>query len=285
VFGVGLIAAIVASAMFNVGAALQALEARKQPKTLSLRLGLIGKLLQRPIWLLGFFLGLAGVGPQVLALAYTPFVVVQPALVVGLLLLLVIGSRQLGESVTVVSWIGVLAIVGGVALVAAGAPSHTETHRGWLPVLGVIGVLAIPSLLPFPLRGTRFDSVWLVMFASGTAFAATNVATKLMSDDAGLGHWGNAAAWAAVGLALGFAATLTNMTAFQRAAATVVVPVTTAVQTFLPIVLEPLFLREHWGSSALDGGPIGVGLVVTAVGTVLVSRTHAVSKLMAAASQ
>ena len=46
------------------------------------------------------------------------------------------------------------------------------------------------------------------------------------------------------------------MTAFQRLAATVVVPVSTAVQTFLPIVLEPFFLREHWSSASYGGGPI-----------------------------
>jgi hypothetical protein len=71
------------------------------------------------------------------------------------------------------------------------------------------------------------------------------------------------------------------MTAFQRRRATVVVPLTTAVQTFLPIVLEPFFLREHWASARLDGAPIGVGLLVAAAGTMLVARTRSVSELAA----
>src|SRR5207248_2348733 len=83
--------------------------------------------------------------------------------------------------------------------------------------------------------------------------AATNIATKLMSDDVGLRHLGISAAWAGAGIALGAAATITNMTAFQRCRATVVVPVTTMVQTFLPIVLQPLLLREYWGSARPDG--------------------------------
>jgi drug/metabolite transporter (DMT)-like permease len=275
----GLSAALVASALFNVGLALQALEARATPKSLGLRFSLLVWLLRRSRWLIGWLLGIIGIGPQVLALATAPFVVVQPALAVGLLLLLWIGSRTLGEHVGVPEWIGVVSIVAGVALVAAGAPAHTETHRSVLAVAAVVAALSIPGLAPFVVRGSRFDSALLVMAASGTAFAATNVATKLMSDDIGSRDLAGAIIWAAVGLGMGVAATLTGMTAFQRRPATMVVPLTTAVQTFLPILMEPLFLREHWTSAPLAGSPIVAGLLVAAVGTTLLGRTRAVSEL------
>lgn len=280
-FVLGVAAALVASVLFNVGLALQALEARAAPKTLGLRVSLLVRLLQRRKWLLGWLLGLLGIGPQVLALATAPFVVVQPALAVGLLLLLWIGARTLGEDVDALAWAGVVAIVVGVALVAAGAPGRTETHRGAVAVVGVTAALALSSLLPFAFRGTRLDSAMLVMIASGTGFAATNVATKLMSDDVGGAKWASAVAWAAIGVVLGLAATLTGMTAFQRRKATIVVPVTTAVQTFLPIVLEPLFLREDWSSASGGGGTLAAGLVVAAIGTALVTRTRSVSELVA----
>jgi drug/metabolite transporter (DMT)-like permease len=275
----GLASALVASALFNVGLALQALEARATPKSLSLRFSLLVRLLRRPRWLLGWILGIVGIGPQVLALAEAPFVVVQPALAVGLLLLLVIGSRTLGERVGLPGWIGVIAIVAGVALVAAGAPAHTETHRSIVALASVVAALSIPGLVPFAVRGTRFDSALLVMVGSGAGFAATNVATKLMSDDVGSRDFAGAAIWAAVGVGMGVAATLTGMTAFQRRAATIVVPLTTAVQTFLPIVMEPLFLRERWTSAPLGGAPMLAGLVVAVIGTTLVARTHSVSEL------
>jgi hypothetical protein len=277
----GLTAALVASALFNVGLALQALEARAMPKSLSLRFSLLVRLLRRPRWLIGWLLGIIGIGPQVLALATAPFVVVQPALAVGLLLLLWIGSRTLGEGVGVPEWTGVVSIVAGVALVAAGAPAHTETHSSIPAVVAVVAGLSIPGLLPFAVRGTRFDSALLVMVASGTGFAATNIATKLMSDDIGSRDFAGAITWAAVGLGMGVAATLTGMTAFQRRPATIVVPLTTAVQTFLPILVEPLFLREHWTSAPLAGAPIVGGLVVAAGGTTLLARTRAVSELAA----
>lgn len=281
-FALGIAAAVLASMLFNGGVLLQALEARREPASRSLRLSLLGRLLRRPRWLIGTALGLAGVGPQLVALALAPFVVVQPALSVGLLMLLAVGSRVLGEPVGAAEWFGVLAIIAGVALVCAGAPTHVEAHRGGLAVIAVAGVPALLALVPFAVRGTRLDRPALVIAACGLGFTAANIATKLLGDDVGLRHYPNAVAWGGIALAAGIAATITNMTAFQRTPATIVVPVTTAAQTFLPIVFEPLFLRERWGS-ALDGILTGSGLIVAAIGVFLVSRTGAVSRLAASA--
>jgi len=285
VFALGLVAALVASVLFNVGIALQGIEARDVPVSLGLRVGLLGRLLRRPRWVAGWLLGIVGIGPQVLALAYAPFVVVQPALASGLLVLLVLGARTFKEHVTHWEVIGVVAIIGGVAFVAWGAPPHVEAHRSGLDVIAVVGALSIGGLLPFGVRGTRFDTGMLAIVASGFGFGATNIATKLMSDDIGSRELGNAAAWAAVGLAMGVAATITGMTAFQRRRATTVVPVSTAVQTFLPIVLEPLFLRERFGAMPFDGAPVAAGLIIALLGTIVVSRNEAVGKLAAGAQR
>lgn len=280
---VGVGAALVASVLFNLGLALQALEARKAPKSLDLRVGLLWQLLRRPRWLLGQLLGTAGIAPQVYALSLAPFVVVQPLLAVGLLLLLAIGARVFDEDVGAFGIVGVLAIIGGVALVAWGAPSHTEAHRGGVALVGVAGLLATLSLLPFALKHVGWDSATVVMVASGAGFAGTNVATKLVSDAVGSRHWTQVASWGVLGLALGVAATITGMTAFQRRRATVVVPVTSSVQTFLPLLLEPLFLKEHWASAPYGGIPLLVGVVVAFFGTLLITRTDAVAELAAGA--
>jgi drug/metabolite transporter (DMT)-like permease len=282
VFALGLAAALVASALFNIGIALQGIEARSAPKKLGLRISLLTSLFRRKRWVLGWVLGVVGIGPQLVALAYAPFVVVQPALGSGLLILLFIGSRMFGERVTWLEIAAVCAIIGGLALVAWGAPSHTEVHRSGVAVIAVVAGLTAAGLYPFFVRGTRFDTGMASIVASGAGFAASNVATKLLSDDFGTGHYLIAAMWAVIGLLSGVAATITGMTAFQRRPATTVVPVSTAVQTFLPIVLEPLFLREHWGSATLNGAPIAIGLLLALVGTVVVSRTQAVSELSAA---
>jgi drug/metabolite transporter (DMT)-like permease len=279
----GLAAALVASLLFNVGIVLQALDARVAPRSLGLRVALLGRLLRRPLWLLGLALGLIGVWPQAVAYAKAPFVVVQPVLALGLLVVLFLGARILHEPVGARELAGVVAIIGGVALVAWGAPAHSEMHRGALPVLAVFGGLAAAGLAPFALRGTSWDTGIAVTVATGCAFGATNVATKLLGDNANVGHWATAAVWGGAGALMAVAATIANMTAFQRLAATVVVPVSTAVQTFLPVVLEPFFLREHWSSARYGGAPIIGGLVLAMTGVVVLASTRAVSEIVSAA--
>jgi drug/metabolite transporter (DMT)-like permease len=279
----GLGAALLASVLFNVGIVLQALDARAAPRSLALKVGLLTRLLQRPRWVLGLALGLLGVWPQAIAYSKAPFVLVQPVLSLGLVIVLVLGVHVLHEHVGRREILGVAGIIGGVALVAWGAPTHSEMHRGPAAVIAVFGGLAFAGILPFLVRGSRFDSAMLTIVAAGCGFGATNVATKLLGDDFSAGQYGNAAAWGLAALAMGVLATLVNMTAFQRRPATRVVPISTAVQTFLPIVLEPFFLVEHWGSAAVDGVPVAVGLGVALAGIVLLSGSHAVSDMIAEA--
>ena len=277
----GLAAAIGAAILFNVGIALQAIEARRAPKSLGLKVGLLGHLLRRPVWLLGAALGIVGIGPQLVALAYAPFAVVQTALTAGLALLLFIAMRYLGEHVHRSAKLGVALMIAGVGLVSWGAPAHSEAHRVALaPVLVVAGT-ALVAFSPFVLRRFGVEHGLLLALASGVGFAGTNIATKLASDDVASRNWMNAAAWGVVVAVLGVGATVTSMSAIQRAAATMVVPVSTAVQTFLPVVLEPLFLQEHYRSFSTQLLPVAAGVAFAVAGVVFVGRDPAVSELAA----
>jgi hypothetical protein len=282
---VGLLAALVASVLFNVGMALQALEAKKAPRELALKGTLVLRLLRRPLWLLGSALGIVGIAPQVLALSEAPFVVVQTALAGGLLVLLWLSVRTLGEQVGAHDLVGVGAMIAGIGLVAWGAPTHVEAHRAGIAVVLVVAGLSAAAVAPWLLRNTRVVTPLVLIVASGCGFAATNVATKLASDDFGLHHVPNALTWSLVVAVMGIVAVVAQMTAFQQQDATVVIPVGFAVQTFFPIVLEPLFLRERLASIPLDGLPIVAGLVLLLAGTVLIARNDAVAELAAAGAQ
>jgi stearoyl-CoA desaturase (delta-9 desaturase) len=120
----------------------------------------------------------------------------------------------------------------------------------------------------------------LVIVASALAFGAGNIATKLVSDELGGGRYLVAAVWLGVAAATGVAAIVTEMTALQRSRATVVVPVSLAVQTFVPVLLEPIYLSERWSTAAWSGVPLIGGLVLVALGTLAVARTRAVSALL-----
>src|SRR5919202_6190495 len=203
----GLLAALAAGALFSLGSALQALDAREAPADDGLRLRLLARLARRRRWIAGFLLGGIGFGLQALAFAGAPFVVVQPALAVGLIVLLAFGKRMLGERVTRGELAAVAAIVGGVALLAWGAPAQNEQLRSVGSAVAVLAVLGGLSLVPFAVRGTRLDSATLVIVASALGFGATNIATKLMSDDLGAGHYVDALTWLGPAAAVAVAAT------------------------------------------------------------------------------
>jgi len=281
---VGLAAALLASVLFNIGIVLQAIDARVAPKELGLKVALLVRLAQRPLWMLGLVLGLVGVLPQTFAYSKAPFVVVQPALTVGLLLVLALGVHVLHEHVGAYEIAGTVAIIAGVALVAWGAPAHTELHRGPAAVLSVFVGLSLAGVFPFAIRGTWLDTGILATLATGCGLAATNVGTKLLGDNFNEGHYLRAACWGCLSLAIGIAATIVNMSAFQRRPATMVVPVSTALQTFLPIVLEPLFLREDWSSVGNDGVPLIIGLLLAFLATGLIAGSPAVSQVVSAAN-
>src|SRR5438067_2429231 len=112
---IGLGAALLSSALYSLGSALQALDAREAPAEEGLRLKLLARLIRRRRWLIGLMLGALGFPLQVAALAKAPFVLVQPALAAGLLLLLAIGNRVMGEQVNRAKVAAVLATCGGIA--------------------------------------------------------------------------------------------------------------------------------------------------------------------------
>jgi drug/metabolite transporter (DMT)-like permease len=278
-FFLGLIAAVAAAVMFNIGIALQALEARKAPKSLSLTLGIIWHLLRRPLWLLGSVLGILGIVPQLVALAWAPFAVVQTTLTAGLVVLLFVAVRYLGEKLDRMAITGVVLLVVGVALVSWGAPSGSERHRGLLAPVFVVAGTAVIAFAPFVARRWGESRGFLLALSAGIGFAGANIATKLASDNVGLSHWPQAVAWGTTLIVLGVCATITSMSAIQRAAATMVVPVSTAVQTFVPIVLEPLFLHERYTSLWTQALPVAAGTLVSVAGVTLVGRDPAVADL------
>lgn len=278
----GLLAAVAASVAFNVGIVLQAADARREPEAEGLRLSLLTHLARRRRWIAGFLLGGAGFGLQVVALSLVPFVVVQPVLAAGLLLMLYLGVRMLGERVGMAEVAGVLGITAGIGLLAWGTPSGTETVSSEAAVISVMGTMTLISLVPFALRGRgRLDSSTFVIIASALAFGASNIATKLVSDGAASGAWALVGVWLAVAALTGLIALTTEMTALQRRPATFVVPVSFAIQTFFPVVLEPVYLTERWGTAALGGAPLIAGLLLVCLGAVAVAKTRAVSALVA----
>jgi drug/metabolite transporter (DMT)-like permease len=278
----GIAAAVGASTLYSLGIALQAMDAREAPHEEHLRLALAWGLIRRARWLLGTGLSILGFPLQVLALLLAPLVVVQPALAAGLLVLLLVAERMLGERAGRYEYVAMGAIVVGVVGTGLAAPPRSTTHTSeQLTITLVLVGLGVASLLPYLLRALERPNAVVTMIGAGLAFGWSGVATKLASDDLASGHLVPAAAWALSTAAASGVGVLSEMSALQSRPAIQVAPVVFVTQTAVPVVLAPLLLGERFSATPLGGVPLGVSLALLVAGAALLARSPLLLALMA----
>ena len=137
--------ATISSSLYALSAALQALEAREAPPETALRASLLTGLVRQRVWVIGALVGIVGWGLQAGALAFASVSLVQPALGLGLIVLLVLGSRMLHERVGPREIGGVIAIASAVAVLGWAAPSETgafTTGGTWAVGVALVVVTA-----------------------------------------------------------------------------------------------------------------------------------------------
>jgi drug/metabolite transporter (DMT)-like permease len=278
----GIAAAFGASTLYSLGIALQALDAKQAPHEEHLRLALARGLLRRRRWLLGTGLSMLGFPLQLLALLLAPLVVVQPALAGGLLVLLLLGQRMLGEHAGKYEYLSMAAIAIGVIGAGLAAPPRSSTHTSQeLTITLVLVGLGCASLLPYLLHVLRRSPATVTMIGAGLAFAWSGVATKLASDDLAQGHLLPAAAWALSTAAASGVGVLSEMSALQSRPAIQVAPVVFVTQTVVPVVLAPLLLGESFAATPLGGVPLIASLALLMVGAAALVRSPLLLALMA----
>jgi drug/metabolite transporter (DMT)-like permease len=276
----GMLLAFGASALFNVAVAVQALDARTVPHDHSLRISLLRQLARRPRWRLGVALAVLGWPLHAAALLLAPLTAVQPALAAGLLILLLVASRTLGERVGRRDVAGVLAVVAGEAGLAWAAPSRSATHThgpGLALALIALGALA---LLPYAYRNRRAAHGLPTVLSAGVAFALSGFVTKLVSDDLSAHAWLSAWLWANLVACAALIGVLSENTALQTRPAAQVAPLVFSAQTVLPVLLAPLLAGESWSNTPLSGGAVVVSLLIVVVGVVLLATSRAVDALI-----
>jgi hypothetical protein len=280
----GIAAAIGASTLYSLGIALQAMDAKEAPDHEHLRLALVWGLVRRVRWLLGTGLSILGFPLQVVALLLAPLVVVQPALAMGLLVLLLVAERMLGEHAGRYEHVAMCAIVLGVVGAGLFAPPRSTTHTSEeLTITLVLVGLGVASLLPYLLRMFGRQQAEVTMIGAGLAFGWSGVATKLASDDIASGHLVVAAAWILSTAAASAVGVLSEMSALQERPAIQVAPVVFVTQTVIPVVCAPLLLGERFGATPLGGVPLGASLALLIAGAALLARSPLLTTLMGGA--
>jgi drug/metabolite transporter (DMT)-like permease len=279
----GIICAIGASALYNTSIALQALEAREVGGEHALRASLIGRLIRNPRWLVATLIGLLGWPLEIAALLLAPLTVVQPCLASGLVLLLFLGVTRLGETPGRREYGSVAAIVVGVGGIAWAAPERTTSNAGAVPIAIALGLVAIPIVAPYVLRGWRGAAGTLAVIAAGFGYAWTAIASKLLTDELSAGSLLVAVVWLATAAASEGLALLSEMSALGRRPATRVAPVMFAVQVVVPVILAPLIFEESWSDTPGGGAALVVSILLILAGVVALAGSRAVGAVIESA--
>jgi hypothetical protein len=278
----GLLAAVTASGLYSAGIALQAAEARRLAPEHALRLSLLRRLVAQPRWLAGISLDGGGWGLQALALGLAPLTVVQPALALGLVFLLAIGSRALRERVRTRDAIAVVGVAAGLAGLGWAAPEHVARHEtGWRLVLA-LGLLGAAALVPFALARTRGAGGAIVALAAGLAFAWDGIATKFFADDVTARAFPGFLLWLIAMLVAAGLGTLCENSALQRRPVTQTAPLVLAAATVVPVVLAPFVAGEDWSGGAGLRAVLVVSLVLVVAGAAQIARAPAVAAVLEA---
>lgn len=283
----GIAAAIMASLLYNGSIALQALEARKEPREHGLRLSLLGRLLRNRRWLGATALGLAGWPFEIAALLLAPLTVVQPCLASGLVLLMWLGATRLGEKPGRRELVALVAIVAGIGGVAAVAPERSTDHAGAAALALALVVVALPLLAPYLLRKPLAGNVrrlgLLATLSAGCGYAWTAIASKLLSDELAAGTVAVAALWLATAAGSESLALLSEMSALQRRPAIHVAPTMFTAQILVPVLLAPLIFDESWAETPLNGALLVAFIALAVAGTGLLAGSKAVAAVMESA--
>jgi hypothetical protein len=277
----GILAAIGASVFYSLGIALQAMDAKEAPRDEHLRLALVWGLVKRGRWMLGTGLSILGWPLQVIALLLAPLVVVQPALAAGLLVLVFVGQRMLGEHAGRHEHLAMAAIVIGVIGAGLCAPPRSTGHTSErLTILIVLLILAAASLLPYLLRVLRRSPASVTIVCAGLAFGWSGVATKLASDDLSHGYLVVAIAWGLATAAASAVGVLSESSSLQARPAIQVAPVVFVTQTLVPVALAPVLFGERFSDTPLGGVPLALSLLLLVAGAAALVRSPLLLALM-----
>jgi drug/metabolite transporter (DMT)-like permease len=277
----GFALALAAACCYETGYALQAIEARRAPTERALKPSLMTHLITRPIWVGATGLSLLGWPLQIVALAHAPLTLVQPVLALGLVLLLVLGVRILGERVGRREMAAVALIIASVGVFAWAAPrepGEVDRSAGLVVALTLLAAVTVAPYVIALVRHRQFPMLMLVASAGAADGMAAFVA-KIVAQDATEGALLAVVAWAALVASVVLIGVMSESTALQRFAATRVAPTVLVMQIVIPVVLAPLVGGEGWSNTPLGGAVLVGALVAVAVGAGLLASSPAVAQL------
>ncbi|HSO94805.1 MAG TPA: DMT family transporter [Acidimicrobiia bacterium] len=190
--------ALAAAFMFALSNVLEQREAEQVPDDESLRLGLITRLVRRPMWLAGFGADAGGYVFHAAALGFGSLVFVQPLLVTGLLFALLLRAMITGRPLQRRELLAALVLAGGLVvflLVVSPHGGKAQAPIGRWAIAGPVIAAAIALCVVTGQRVTGSRRALLLGLAAGISFGVSAALTKTFVHLLGQGvfpmlqHW------------------------------------------------------------------------------------------------
>lgn len=274
--------ALVADAVFGLGVALQHRAALEVPQEHSLRIGLLTRLVRRPLWLLGLACEIGGFALHAAALSQGSLVLVQPLLTLDLVFTLAIAAAWSHRRLSARDWAAVACTIFGVsAFLVAAAPTEQSTATsdatGWLLcVASVVPVAAVAAVWAMRSRGVKRAA--LLAVAGGVANGFMAVLTKAFADKFDDGVGATFSSWQPYALVpAGILATLLIQSAYQSGHPTVVLPTMNVVDPLVSTLIGATLFGETIASGGGRTVAVAASVAVMLTGLIALGRNPLVT--------
>lgn len=266
--------ALASATSFGLASALQHAQAGQVAQRSAFNPGLLGSLARRPQWLLGGAADILAVVLQGAALRYGAVALVQPVLVAGLPVAVLLSALYAVCRLHRREWVGLALCTTGLALLA---PATATTPRGIPPsrVTALLAGLVLAALTGCLLLLARRVPRWsgaAAGSAAGIVIGAGSVLLAVCAERVGdlPALLASVAPYAAV--AVGLAGLALSQAAFQTGGIGGPLAALSVVEPVVAVVLAVVVLHERLPSSGLALLGAVVGTVLAVAGVVALTR-------------
>jgi drug/metabolite transporter (DMT)-like permease len=266
---VAVLQSVAGAACYAASSILQQRAARAQPAELSMRPGLLLRLLRSGRWLLGIALDVVGFILQFLALRRASLALVMPIFVVGLVMSIVGSALADRRRPQRAEWVFSILVVFGVVLFIGAAqpgPGFPRATAVEWSLLGAATIVVTSGCVALA-QGTPRRRALLLGVATGIVFGVTAAVTERTGHLLNGGALHALTAWPPYALAaVGILGLLLNQSAYQAGDLRWSLPVMTVLEPITAIVIGQVLFGEHIASTPAAIFGEAVGLVAVTAG-------------------
>ncbi len=270
-----LVIALGSALFYAFASVLQHHSATQAPDEDFLHPRLLSKLFKKPIWVLGILSDVVGFGLQFWALGRGPLSEVQPLLVCGLIFALPMGAFAAKKGLSKKDVFGAILVVGGLSLfLAVARPSHGHAASSFSWIVTAVLAMVPVVVLVFIARsniGIKNYKAQILAVAAGISYGFGAALVDACSHELSrFGFVTTLSTWKPYALlVIAVVTLLLAQSSFQQGPLSDSLPILTAVDPLVSIIIGGFLLRESIAHSwiSIVAEIIGIVLMIAGIMT------------------